>query len=76
VGEVCSFIIARAGEKDKSLQYNGGLLKDKAVDSKAFGVPKKWMVGEKWDRGGIRQDMSCIIGGKVNKLADDEIGIL
>jgi hypothetical protein len=51
-------------------------LKDKAVDSKAFEVPKEWMIDEKWDKGGIIQDMSCMMGGKVNKLTDDEIGIL
>jgi alpha 1,3-mannosyltransferase len=60
-GKVCSFISAPVDEKDKLLWYNGSLLKDKAVDSTTFEVPKEWMIDEKWEKGG-KQDIESYGG--------------
>jgi len=58
------------------LWYNGNLWKNKAVDSTTFEVPKEWMIDEKWERGGRKQDMGRMVGGEINKLTDGEIKIL
>ncbi|KAL4724658.1 hypothetical protein ACLX1H_008100 [Fusarium chlamydosporum] len=69
---VCSFVIAHVDQNDKLLWYNGGLLKNKAVDQEEFEIPTHWMIDQTWHKGGSKQDMSCMVGKKVQDLSADE----
>jgi alpha 1,3-mannosyltransferase len=75
--KVCSFVIAHVDEKDRLLWYNGGLLKNKLKSMDEYEVPRKWMVDDaKWQKGATKQDMSCMVGGEVRSLSDDEVLVL
>lgn len=76
--KVCSFVIAHLDDKDKLIWYNGGLLKNKQVPSMSheYAVPDKWMVDAEWQKGASKPDMSCMVGGEVHDVPEDQIGIL
>ncbi|KAF9772892.1 hypothetical protein IL306_009383 [Fusarium sp. DS 682] len=67
---VCSFVIAHVDQNDNLLWYNGGLLKNKAVNQTEFEVPTHWMIDQKWHKGGSKKAMSCMVGTKVSDLRD------
>lgn len=73
---VCSFVIAHMNEKGNLSWYNGGLLKNKLVDLETYQVPDVWMMDGDWEKGGTKQDMSCMVRGKASNLTDAEKGIL
>lgn len=73
---VCSFVIAHVDEEDRLLWYNGGLLKNKKVDKKEFGMPTHWMVDGVWQKGPVRKQMSCMEGEKAVELSAGEKEIL
>ncbi|KAF5672531.1 alpha-1,3-mannosyltransferase [Fusarium heterosporum] len=73
---VCSFVIAHVDQEDKLLWYNGGLLKNKAVNQKEFEVPTHWMIDQKWHKGGSKKDMSCMSGTKASELSTAEKDVL
>ncbi|KAG8668395.1 hypothetical protein FPOAC2_07679 [Fusarium poae] len=73
---VCSFVIAHVDQDEKLLWYNGGLLKNKAVNQTEFEVPTHWMIDQTWHKGGSKKDMSCMAGKIVNELSSVEKGIL
>ncbi|KAM0549430.1 hypothetical protein ACHAPJ_009416 [Fusarium lateritium] len=73
---VCSFVIAHVDQKDKLLWYNGGLLKNKAVNQNEFEVPTHWMLDQKWHKGGSKKDMSCMAGTKATELSAGERDVL
>ncbi|KAI6760503.1 hypothetical protein HG530_009363 [Fusarium avenaceum] len=73
---VCSFVIAHVDQDDKLLWYNGGLLKNKAVNQTEFEVPTHWMIDQKWHKGGSKKDMSCMAGTQASELESAEKDIL
>ncbi|KAI1063093.1 hypothetical protein LB507_005632 [Fusarium sp. FIESC RH6] len=73
---VCSFVIAHVDQNDKLLWYNGGLLKNKAVDQKEFEVPTHWMIDQTWHKGGSKKDMSCMAGKTAKELGSGEKDVL
>ncbi|KAK0612564.1 glycosyltransferase family 71 protein [Bombardia bombarda] len=76
--KVCSFVIAHVDEKDQLLWYNGGLLKNKALEEmkNVYQVPQKWMVDAEWKKGIAKSDMSCMVGGEVHDLTPKELDTL
>lgn len=76
--KVCSFVIAHFDEKNKLLWYNGGLLKNKQVPSMShdYVVPDKWMIDAEWQKGATKPEMSCMVGGEVHDVPEDQISIL
>ncbi|RGP72406.1 hypothetical protein FLONG3_6802 [Fusarium longipes] len=73
---VCSFVIAHVDQSDRLLWYNGGLLKNKAVNQTEFEVPTHWMIDQTWHKGGSKKDMSCMAGTKAKELENGEKSIL
>lgn len=73
---VCSFVIAHVDQNDKLLWYNGGLLKNKAVDQKEFEVPTHWMIDQTWHKGGSKKDMSCMAGKTAKELGSRDKDVL
>ncbi|KAI7771842.1 hypothetical protein LZL87_006118 [Fusarium oxysporum] len=73
---VCSFVIAHVDQNEKLLWYNGGLLKNKAVNQTEFEVPTHWMIDQKWHKGGSKQAMSCMVGTKASALTSGEKDVL
>ncbi|KAK7397887.1 hypothetical protein QQX98_012738 [Neonectria punicea] len=73
---VCSFVIAHVDQTEKLLWYNGGLLKNKAVNQTAFEVPTHWMIDQHWVKGGSKKDMSCMVGTDASTLSEHERDIL
>ncbi|RKL22183.1 hypothetical protein BFJ70_g13210 [Fusarium oxysporum] len=73
---VCSFVIAHVDQNEKLLWYNGGLLKNKAVNQTEFEVPTHWMIDQKWHKGGSKQAMSCMVGTKASALTSGEKVVL
>ncbi|KAF4336153.1 alpha-1 3-mannosyltransferase MNT3 [Fusarium beomiforme] len=73
---VCSFVIAHVDQTDKLLWYNGGLLKNKAVNQTEFEVPTHWMIDQTWHKGGSKKDMSCMVGTKASELTSEEKDVL
>ncbi|RBR24746.1 uncharacterized protein FIESC28_02519 [Fusarium coffeatum] len=73
---VCSFVIAHVDQTDKLLWYNGGLLKNKAVNQKEFEVPTHWMIDQTWHKGGSKKDMSCMAGKTAKELESGEKDVL
>ncbi|KIL84890.1 hypothetical protein FAVG1_11760 [Fusarium avenaceum] len=73
---VCSFVIAHVDQDEKLLWYNGGLLKNKAVNQTEFEVPTHWMIDQKWHKGGSKKDMSCMAGTQASELESAEKDIL
>jgi alpha 1,3-mannosyltransferase len=73
---VCSFVIAHVDQDDKLLWYNGGLLKNKAVNQTEFEVPTHWMIDQKWHKGRSKKDMSCMAGTEANELESAEKDVL
>ncbi|KAJ4414970.1 hypothetical protein N0V82_007619 [Gnomoniopsis sp. IMI 355080] len=76
--KVCSFVIAHLDDNNRLLWYNGGLLKNKQVPSMShdYAVPDKWMIDAEWQKGASKPDMSCMVGGEVHDVPEDQIGIL
>ncbi|KAG5809967.1 hypothetical protein H9Q74_007267 [Fusarium xylarioides] len=73
---VCSFVIAHVDQSEKLLWYNGGLLKNKAVNQTEFEVPTHWMIDQTWHKGGSKQSMSCMVGTKASALTSGEKDVL
>ncbi|KAF4450925.1 hypothetical protein F53441_5986 [Fusarium austroafricanum] len=73
---VCSFVIAHVDQNDRLLWYNGGLLKNKAVNQTEFEVPTHWMIDRKWHKGGSKKSMSCMAGQKASELSSGEKDVL
>lgn len=73
---VCSFTIAHVDHKTKLLWYNGSLLKNKEVDLMDFDVPTEWMIDGDWDKGPLKQDMSCMSGAPVQSISQDTVKLL
>ncbi|MBE3048738.1 hypothetical protein IMZ48_40810, partial [Candidatus Bathyarchaeota archaeon] len=73
---ICSFVIAHVDERDRLLWYNGGLLKNKKVDKKAYGMPTHWMVDGVWRKGPDKKKMSCMVGKTPAELSAGEKKIL
>lgn len=76
IDKVCSFVIAHVDESDKLLWYNGGLLKNKMTQPKEFEVPTHWMVDGEWQKGAVKQAMSCMVGSTVHSLTLEEKELL
>lgn len=76
--KVCSFVIAHLDHKNKLLWYNGGLLKNKQVPtmSHEYEVPNKWMVDAEWQKGASKPEMSCMVGGELHDVPEEQLGIL
>ncbi|CAN8103094.1 unnamed protein product [Discula destructiva] len=75
---VCSFVIAHLDDRNDLIWYNGGLLKNKQVPemSHEYAVPDKWMVDAEWQKGGSKPEMSCMIGGEMHDVPEDQLRIL
>ncbi|KAF5004496.1 hypothetical protein FDECE_9008 [Fusarium decemcellulare] len=73
---VCSFVIAHVDQTDKLLWYNGGLLKNKAVNQEEFEVPTHWMIDQTWHKGRSKKDMSCMAGFDAKELSRHEKDVL
>jgi hypothetical protein len=73
---VCGFTIAHVDEKDRLIWYNGSLLKNKAVDKTTFEVADHWMIDAMWEKGETKSDMSCMTGGTVRDVTEEEKAIL
>lgn len=73
---VCSFVIAHTDDNGNLSWYNGGLLKNKLVDLETYEVPEMWMMDGDWEKGGTKQDMSCMVRGKASDLTDTQKGVL
>ncbi|KXH49582.1 hypothetical protein CNYM01_05896 [Colletotrichum nymphaeae SA-01] len=76
VERICSFVIGHVDVRDDLIWYNGGLLKNKKVDPKEFGLPTHTVVDGTWEKGGDRTQMSCMIGHNVKPLNMDMQWIL
>lgn len=76
--KVCSFVIAHLDHKNRLLWYNGGLLKNKQVPtmSHEYEVPNKWMVDAEWQKGASKPEMSCMVGGELHDVPDEQLSIL
>jgi hypothetical protein len=74
--DVCGFTIAHVDEEDKLIWYNGSLLKNKAMDKAIFEVPEHWMIDAEWEKGATKSDMSCMKGGTVRQVTEEERKIL
>ncbi|GJC83798.1 alpha-1,3-mannosyltransferase MNT3 [Colletotrichum liriopes] len=68
VQRICSFVIGHVDLRDELIWYNGGLLKNKKVDPQEFGLPTHTIVDGKWEKGGDRTQMSCMVGHNVKPL--------
>lgn len=73
---VCSFVIAHVDQKDRLLWYNGGLLKNKAINQTEFEVPTHWMIDQTWHKGGSKKDMSCMAGDRASEMSGQEKDVL
>lgn len=73
---VCSFVIAHVDAADRLLWYNGGLLKNKMTDPTGYEVPDKFMIDGTWEKGGRKEDMSCMVGSTVTDLSEGEKTVL
>ncbi|KAG9791492.1 hypothetical protein KCU88_g1004, partial [Aureobasidium melanogenum] len=73
---VCSFTIAHVDHKTKLLWYNGSLLKNKEIDSIDFDVPTEWMIDGTWEKGALKQDLSCMSGAPVQSIDPDIVELL
>ncbi|WYZ46202.1 hypothetical protein EsH8_IX_000427 [Colletotrichum jinshuiense] len=73
---ICSFVIAHVDIRDELIWYNGGLLKNKKVDPKEFGLPTHVLVGGEWEKGAERTHMSCMVGQNAKLLNSDMEWIL
>ncbi|EXJ78841.1 hypothetical protein A1O1_09243 [Capronia coronata CBS 617.96] len=74
--KVCGFTIAHVDHRTKLLWYNGSLLKNKEIDSLVFDVPTEWMVNDTWEKGPLKQDMSCMSGAPVQSIDRDTVNML
>ncbi|KAM0350403.1 hypothetical protein ACHAP4_009970 [Fusarium culmorum] len=73
---VCSFVIAHVDQDERLMWYNGGLLKNKAVNQTEFEVATHWMIDQTWHKGGSKKDMSCMTGKIVSELTYGEKDVL
>ncbi|WDK23683.1 hypothetical protein CGRA01v4_14975 [Colletotrichum graminicola] len=73
---VCSFVIGHVDVRDEPFWYNGGLLKNKKVDPKEYGLPTHTLVDGKWEKGADRTQMSCMVGENVTPLSREVSWIL
>ncbi|KAJ0268156.1 hypothetical protein COL940_013659 [Colletotrichum noveboracense] len=73
---ICSFVIGHVDVRDDLIWYNGGLLKNKKVDPKEFGLPTHTLVDGKWEKGADRTQMSCMVGENVKTLTRDMTWVL
>ncbi|KAL2874691.1 hypothetical protein SGCOL_010162 [Colletotrichum sp. CLE4] len=76
VERICSFVIGHVDVRDDLIWYNGGILKNKKVDPKEFGLPTHTVVDGTWEKGGDRTQMSCMVGHNVKPLNMDMQWIL
>ncbi|KXH54165.1 hypothetical protein CSAL01_08803 [Colletotrichum salicis] len=76
IERICSFVIGHVDVRDDLIWYNGGLLKNKKVDPKEFGLPTHTVVDGTWEKGGDRTQMSCMVGHNVKPLNMDMQWIL
>ena len=74
--KTCSFTIAHSDEHDNLLWYNGGLLKNKLVDSNEYDVPTHYMLDGVWEKGAAKKDMSCMKEGKLKEASKQERKVL
>ncbi|KAB8068516.1 mannosyltransferase putative-domain-containing protein [Aspergillus leporis] len=76
--KVCSFVIAHVDAKGRLLWYNGSLLKNKGKSDMAdvYEVPTNWMIDAEWQKGATKQDMSCMVGGEMRNLTQEELGVM
>lgn len=65
---ICSFVIGHLDERDEVIWYNGGLLKNKRLDTHKFGLPTHIMVDGTWEKGATKDDMSCMLGSTGKSL--------
>ncbi|KAF2153472.1 glycosyltransferase family 71 protein [Myriangium duriaei CBS 260.36] len=72
--KVCSFVIAHPDEKKRLLWYNGSLLKNKGIEEMMheYQTPESWMYDATWQKGGRKQDMSCMVGRDPIPLTEEE----
>lgn len=73
---VCSFTIAHLDDDEQLLWWNGGLLKNKAIDSQTFEAPTHYMVDAEWEKGARKADMSCTKNGEIRELSAAQIDII
>ena len=71
--KVCGFTIAHADGQGALLWYNGGLLKNKVTDPHEFDVPDAWMVDATWEKGATKADLSCMVGGPIQRVPEKDI---
>lgn len=76
--KVCSFTIAHFDDESGLIWYNGGLLKNKQIPEMKheYAVPDKWMVDAVWEKGALKTEMSCMIGGGIHNVPDEQQRIL
>ncbi|KAH8179025.1 mannosyltransferase [Sarocladium implicatum] len=74
--KVCSFYIGHVDTKAELFWYNGGLLVNKRVDAKTFGVPSHLMIDGKWHKGGNRKEDSCMDKAQALVLSEKTIHVL
>lgn len=73
---VCSFVIGHLDERDRLFWYNGGLLMNKRVNEKRFGVPTHLMINGTWKKGPKKETMSCMTGREPVELSAGEKGVI
>ena len=76
IQKVCSFVIAHIDENDRLLWYNGGLLKNKMTQLRNFEVPTHWTIDGTWEKGSVKEAMSCMVGSSVHSLTQEEKELL
>lgn len=69
-------MIGHVDIRDELIWYNGGLLKNKKVDSHEFGLPTQVMIDGIWEKGATKTDMSCMVGEMSKSLTQDMTKIL
>jgi len=74
--EICAFTIAHVDEAGRLLWYNGSLLRNKALNLTEFDIPTHWMIDGTWWKGSVRSEMSCMSGGLLRMLAEEETRVL
>jgi alpha 1,3-mannosyltransferase len=73
---ICSFVIGHLDQYGAPMWYNGGLLENKKVDPNKFRLPTHWMTDGRWEKGGNRKEMSCMVGEQGRELSVEERAVI
>ncbi|KAI1990480.1 hypothetical protein LOZ53_001689 [Ophidiomyces ophidiicola] len=76
IARVCSFNIAHTDENGSLLWFNGSLLKNKALNTTEFWVPKVWMLNGEWEKGQSKSMWSCMKNGTIMSIQKQTSWIL